>query len=272
MKDIFRLDNGNLLFHFSDRISAFDVQMTSTVPRKGQVLCRFGEFWFKSLRFPHHMVGVTNETAMEVKRLEMIPLECVVRGYLYGSLYDRQCKQTVKDLRNPIQPKASRLPRPIFDPTTKSQDHDVPITRNDAIRLKHVSGNDYDYLEEVSIKLYERMSKIVESKGFIIADVKFEFGKEPKTGDILLGDSIGPDEFRLWLRADYSPGEDQGSFDKQVLRDWLIKTGFRNRVELSVNRGSTIDAPPLPGEIVTELTRRYVWAYEKITCTQLNHV
>jgi len=94
VKDIYQLDNGNLLFHFSDRVSAFDVQMANMVPRKGEVLCKFGEFWFDSLNTEHHMVRVHNKTKMEVKRMEMIPLECVVRGYLYGSLFERLRKST----------------------------------------------------------------------------------------------------------------------------------------------------------------------------------
>ncbi len=272
VKDIFQLDNGNLLFRFSDRISAFDVQMANTVPRKGQVLCRFAEFWFESLGFPHHMIRVTNETEMEVRLLEMIPLECVVRGYLYGSLYARQNKLLHKHEACAVPIKAERLPRPTFDPTTKSNIHDVPITRNDAIRLGLVSENEYDYLERVSIILYETMSNIVDSKGFIIADAKFEFGREPATGQIYLGDSIGPDEFRLWLKADYSPGEDQDSFDKQVLRDWLIRTGFKARVESSIKQGSMIEPPLLPEEVLSELTSRYVLAYEKITCKKLKWI
>jgi phosphoribosylaminoimidazole-succinocarboxamide synthase len=157
----------------------------------------------------------------------------------------------------------------VFDPTTKSDKHDVPITRDDAIRLGLISASDYDYLEHTSISLYKKMTHIVESKGFIIADAKFEFGKEHGTDNIYLGDSIGPDEFRLWLKTDYSPGRDQESYDKQILRDWLIKTGFKTQVESSIK--GPVETPFLPLEVITELTKRYEWAYEKITGKRLRH-
>lgn len=269
VKDIFRLESGNFLFHFSDRISAFDVPIPSTVPHKGQVLCRFSEFWFKSIGFPNHMIRVTNETDMEVRRLEMIPLECVVRGYLYGSMYERHRKLAQKNGHSSIPLKASRLAKPIFDPTTKSDVHDTQITRNDSIRLGLVSENEYDFLERTSIAIYKVMSNIIERRGFIIADAKFEFGKDPTTGQIYLADSIGPDEFRLWLKADYSPGKDQKSFDKQILRDWLINKGFRTQLESSIKDGSLIETPALPPELLNELSRRYVWAYEEITGMKL---
>jgi phosphoribosylaminoimidazole-succinocarboxamide synthase len=271
VKDIFQLENGNLLFHFSDRISAFDVPIASTVPHKGQVLCRFSEFWFKSIGLPHHMIRVTNETDMEVRPLKMIPLECVVRGYLYGSLYERQKKLAQKNGHNRVPLKASRLSGPVFDPTTKSEVHDTQITRNDAIVLGLVSEDEYDYLERSSIALYKVMNNIVESKGYIIADAKFEFGKDPTTGHIYLADSIGPDEFRLWRKDDYSPGKDQKSFDKQILRDWLIKKGFRTKLESSSKQGSMIETPLLPQEILSELSKSYVRAYEEITGMKLSN-
>ena len=273
VKDIYQLDNGNLLFHFSDRVSAFDVQMANMVPGKGEVLCKFGEFWFDSLNTEHHMVRVHNKTKMEVKRMEMIPLDCVVRGYLYGSLFERLRKSTddrtlFSDKIPPI--KASRLPNPVFDPATKSEEHDVPVKRDDALSSGLISDSDFDYLEQTSISLYNKMSDIAEKRGFIIADVKFEFGRDSANGDILLGDSIGPDEFRLWLRSDYSPGRDQESFDKQLLRDWLIRTGFKEKVDNSIRDGGKIVAPVIPSELTSELTRRYVWAYEQITDNKIS--
>jgi phosphoribosylaminoimidazole-succinocarboxamide synthase len=267
VKDIYQLDNGNLLFHFSDRISAFDIQMANVVPRKGEVLCKFSEFWFNSLNAKNHMIRVHDKNKMEVKLLKMIPLECVVRGYLYGSLFERLVKSTNKNTifsSNLTPVKASRLPNAVFDPTTKSEEHDIPIKRDDAVRSGAVSDNDFDYLEQTSITLYKKMSDIVEKSGFIIADVKFEFGRDPAKGDILLGDSIGPDEFRLWLRSDYSPGRDQESFDKQLIRDWLIKIGFKDKVDNLTGRGK-IEPPVIPTPLLTELTKRYVWAYEQIT-------
>ena len=268
VKDIYHLDNGNLLFHFSDRISAFDIQMANLVPRKGEVLCKFSEFWFNSLNAKNHMIRVHDKDKMEVKRLEMIPIECVVRGYLYGSLFERLSKLPNDDTVLPgnFKPiKASRLPNPVFDPTTKSEEHDIPVKRDDAVCSGVISDSDFDYLKQTSITLYSKMSEIVEKSGFIIADVKIEFGKDPASGDILLGDSIGPDEFRLWLRSDYSPGRDQESFDKQLLRDWLIRTGFKDNVDSSITDGRKIVPPVIPPALLGELTKRYVWAYEQIT-------
>jgi phosphoribosylaminoimidazole-succinocarboxamide synthase len=267
VKDIYELENGNLLFHFSDRISAFDIQMTNLVPRKGEVLCKFTEFWFNSLDTKNHMIRLHDNHKMEVKRLEMIPIECVVRGYLYGSLFERLSRSTNDDivLGNFTPVKAARLPNPVFDPTTKSEEHDIPVTREDAVHSGVISDNDYDYLKQSSISLYNKMSDIIERSGFIIADVKIEYGRDPISGDILLGDSIGPDEFRLWLRSDYSPGRDQESFDKQLLRDWLIKTGFKERVDNTMKDQGKIVPPVIPPQLLSELTKRYLWAYEQIT-------
>jgi phosphoribosylaminoimidazole-succinocarboxamide synthase len=267
VKDIYELENGNLLFHFSDRISAFDIQMTNLVPRKGEVLCKFTEFWFNSLNAKNHMIRLHDKDKMEVKRLEMIPIECVVRGYLYGSLFERLSKSTnhntISTNFTPI--KAARLPNPVFDPTTKSEEHDIPVKREDAVHSGLISDNDFDYLKQSSITLYNKMSDIIERSGFIIADVKIEYGRDPASGDILLADSIGPDEFRLWLRSDYSPGRDQESFDKQLLRDWLIKTGFKEKVDNSIRDRGKIVPPVIPPQLLSELTKRYLWAYEQIT-------
>jgi phosphoribosylaminoimidazole-succinocarboxamide synthase len=267
VKDIYELENGNLLFHFSDRISAFDIQMTNLVPRKGEVLCKFAEFWFNSLNAKNHMIRLHNKDKMEVKRLEMIPVECVVRGYLYGSLFERLSKSSkdnaISGNFTPI--KAVRLPNPVFDPTTKSEEHDIPLKKEDAVRSGIISDNDFDYLKQTSITLYHKMSDIIEKSGFIIADVKIEYGRDPESGDILLGDSIGPDEFRIWLRSDYSPGRDQESFDKQLLRDWLIKTGFKETVDNSIRDGVKIVPPVIPPQLLSEITKRYLRAYEQIT-------
>ena len=262
VKDIYELDGGDILFHFSDRVSAFDVKMATPIPRKGEVLCRFGEFWFDALQTPHHMVKVVDKDKMQVRRLEIIPIECVVRGYYYGSFVDRYRER--KDLPNFKPVMASKLPRPIFDPTTKSEEHDVPIGREQAVSSSMLSGRDYDYLEKISISLYERMCGIVEKAGFIIADVKFEFGRNEQ-GDIVLGDSLGPDEYRLWLKTDYQPGKVQESYDKQLLRDWLIKAGFKDKVDRLSKEGKKPESPQVSPEVASELSRRYILAYERIS-------
>ena len=269
VKDIYELGNGNILFHFSDRVSAFDVKMATSIPRKGEVLCRFGQFWFDALQTPHHMVKVVDKDKMEVRRLEMIPVECVVRGYFYGSFVDRYKDRLGNELPPNFEPViASKLPRPIFDPTTKSEEHDMPVPRQEVISSGILPGKDYDYLEETSISLYEKMSKIVERANFIIADIKFEFGRNEK-GDIVLGDSLGPDEYRLWLKTDYQPGKTQESYDKQLLRDWLIKTGFKDKVDMLSKEGKKPESPEVAPEVVEELSRRYVLAYERISGRKL---
>lgn len=267
VKDIYELGNGNILFHFSDRVSAFDIKMATPIRRKGEVLCRFGQFWFDALKTPHHMVKVVEKDKMEVRRLEMIPMECVVRGYFYGSFVDRHkdCKDLPSDFKPVI---AAKLPRPIFDPTTKSEEHDMSIGRQQAVSTGILSGKDYNYLEKTSILLYENMSKIVERAGFIIADVKFEFGRN-EHGDIVLGDSLGPDEYRLWLRSDYQPGKIQESYDKQLLRDWLIKIGFKDKVDRLAKEGKKPESPKVAPEVASELSRRYILAYERISGRKL---
>ena len=269
VKDIYELDSGNILFHFSDRISAFDVKMATPIPKKGEVLCKFAEFWFDTLQTPNHMLKVVAKDKMEVKKLQMIPLECVVRGYFYGSFVERYKERLGRDLPSDFSPVlGSKLPQPIFDPTTKSEEHDRPIDRHRVVSSGILSDNDYDFLERTSISLYKKMSNIVESAGFIIADVKFEFGVDEK-GSILLGDSLGPDEYRLWLKTRYQPGKIQESYDKQLLRDWLIEIGFKDTIDRLAMEGKKPESPQISSQVVNELSRRYISAYEQISGRRL---
>ena len=269
VKDIYELESGNILFHFSDRISAFDVKMATPIPRKGEVLCKFAEFWFDTLETPHHMLKVVAKDKMEVKKLQMIPLECVVRGYFYGSFTERYKERLGEELPSDFSPVLGvKLPKPIFDPTTKSEEHDRPINRLKAISLGILSDNDYDFLESASISLYKKMSRVVDRAGFIIADVKFEFGLDEK-GRIVLGDSLGPDEYRLWLKAAYQPGTIQESYDKQLLRDWLIQIGFKDTIERLGKEGRKPESPEISSSVVNELSRRYIYAYELISGRRL---
>lgn len=264
VKDLYELDSGNILFHFSDRISAFDVKMATPIPKKGEVLCRFGEFWFDTLGAPHHMIKIWDNDKMEVKKLQMIPIECVVRGYFYGSFVQRYRDRLGKDLPSDFRPVlASRLPKPIFDPTTKSEEHDMPSDRQEIVSSGVISDAEYDFLERTSISLYEKMSSTVEKAGFIIADVKFEFGKD-QNGNIVLGDSLGPDEYRLWLNTEYQPGKVQESYDKQMLRDWLVKIGFKEIVDRLAKEGKKPDSPEVSPELADVLSKRYIFAYEQI--------
>jgi phosphoribosylaminoimidazole-succinocarboxamide synthase len=269
VKDIYELDSGNILFHFSDRISAFDVKMATPIPKKGEVLCKFAEFWFDTLQTPNHMLKVVAKDKMEVKKLQMIPLECVVRGYFYGSYVERYKEHLGKELPSSFRPVlGSKLPEPIFDPTTKSEDHDRPIDRHRVVSSGILSDNDYDFLERTSISLYKKMSNIVERAGFIIADVKFEFGVDEK-GNILLADSLGPDEYRLWLKTRYQPGKIQESYDKQLLRDWLIEIGFKDTIDRLAMEGKKPESPQISSPVVNELSRRYMFAYEQISGRRL---
>jgi phosphoribosylaminoimidazole-succinocarboxamide synthase len=272
VKDVYDMEDGRILFHFSDRISAFDVKMNTPIPRKGEILCKFAEYWFNTLGISHHMLKLQGKDKMIAKRIDIIPIECVVRGYFYGSIVERYNN---KELGTYLLPNnflpiiAAKLIEPIFDPTTKSEEHDIPISGTEAISVGILSRQEFDYLRETSISLYKKMSLITERAGFIMADVKFEFGRDPSTGDMLLGDSIGPDEYRLWLTSDYQPGKIQESYDKQLLRDWLIKIGFKAKVDKLREQAKKPDPPDLPVEIISELTRRYIFAYETITGRQL---
>ncbi|MCS7113580.1 MAG: phosphoribosylaminoimidazolesuccinocarboxamide synthase [Nitrososphaerota archaeon] len=266
VKDIYLLDNERLLFHFTDRVSAFDVVLPSTIPFKGEVLCRMAAFWFRYLEdrlgVEHHMLRVEPPNFMVVRRMEMIPIEFVVRGYIYGSLYERMLRGEVN---LPVEPVlAAKLPEPILDPTTKFEEKDRPITRGDAIARGWVTPSEYDRLKDLSIDIYEAMRRRAEEAGFILADLKIEFGRY--SGRIILGDSIGPDEFRLWVKSTYSPGRFQDSFDKQPVRDWLDKVGYRNRLDEARRRGEPTPEPPnLPRELIEEVSRRYIEAYERLS-------
>jgi phosphoribosylaminoimidazole-succinocarboxamide synthase len=271
VKDLYELDNGNILFYFSDRVSAFDIKMLTSIPRKGEVLCKFAKFWFDSLGTKHHMMKIHNNNKMEVKRMKMIPLECIVRGYFYGTLEERYNKGVLENLLSSsfVPIKAAKLSEPIFDPTTKSEEHDIPTRKEKIISSGLLSAKDYDYIKETSLMLYNKMSSIVEKAGFIIADVKFEFGRDLTTDEILLGDSLGPDEYRLWQISDYTPGKSQESYDKQLLRDWLVKIGFKETIVEYSKKGEKPPPPLIPPEIATELSKRYIFAYEKISGKKL---
>ncbi|MDQ3848719.1 MAG: phosphoribosylaminoimidazolesuccinocarboxamide synthase [Thermoproteota archaeon] len=265
VKDIYQLESGNILFHFSDRISAFDVKMATPIPRKGEVLCKFAQFWFDTLPTPNHMVKIVDKDKMEVKKLKMIPIECVVRGYLYGSFVDRYKQLVGKVLPSSFRPVlASKLPQPIFDPTTKSEEHDRPVDHQTLVSSRVISEDDYDTIERTSISLYRKMSEIADRAGFILADVKFEFGLDEK-GNLVLADSLGPDEYRLWLKNDFRPGKIQESYDKQLLRDWLINIGFKDNIELLAKEGKKPEPPQIISSVANELSRRYIFAYEKIS-------
>lgn len=270
VKDVYEVDENTYLFHFSDRISAFDVEMPTLIPKKGEVLCQFAKFWFNILDVENHMLGTRDLDKMIVKKLKMIPLEFIVRGYFYGSLVERYTKDRViyPSLRKLKPMLASRLPEPIFDPSTKSDTHDIPITEDQIIRTEILSREELIHIKKKSVSLYRQMNTIAGRAGFIVADTKFEFGLDTSGDLILLADSLGPDEFRLWRKTDHTPGKVQESYDKQILRDWLISIGFKEIVEEQSRKGLKPVAPSIPQEIVGRLSRRYIYAYEQISHTK----
>ena len=262
VKDIYDLEDGTLMFRFSDRVSAYDVKFNEDIPEKGKVLCKFAEFWFETLNVANHYVKTKSDNEIIVKKMKMLPIECVVRGYFYGSLASRWKKGEVTLPDNADTILAAKLPEPIFDPTTKAE-HDIPINRQKAISMSLVSEEQYDWLENTSIQIYKNMSSIADKAGFILADLKLEFGV--LDGVITLGDSIGPDEYRLWPKDAYQKGKTQEAYDKQILRDWLTEHGYQKQFDEARDAGNEPVPPSIPDDIIKKMTSRYITAYQKIT-------
>jgi phosphoribosylaminoimidazole-succinocarboxamide synthase len=257
----------------SDRISAFDVIMPTPIPDKGRVLTALSAFWFEHTAriTPNHLISTEQKDfpeqarldpdlagrSMYVRRLTMMPIECVVRGYLAGSGWkDYQADGSVCGHRLPSGLRESdRLPEPIFTPATKSTSgHDINI---DAPTARLLVGDDarYDALERLSLDIYEFASGIARERGIIIADTKFEFGMD-STGELVLADEVlTPDSSRFWPADEYEPGRSQPSFDKQFLRDWLEASGWDKQPP----------APDLPDDVVSGTRQRYTEAYERLT-------
>jgi len=266
VKDIYELDERHLLFHFTDRISAYDVVLPTTVPRKGEVLCKLGAQLFETLGVPNHMVRLDGEDSMVVKKMDMIMVECVVRGYLYGSLMERAKKGEVSLPVGTIL--AARLPEPYFDPTTKSDLKDEPITEEEIVSQWRATPAELSHIRRSSIQVYELIRSRAASAGFILADIKLEFGRHGSS--ILLGDSIGPDEFRMWPMSKYEPGKAQESYDKQPIRDWLSAEGYKAKLDQARKVGAPTPPPPsLPEWLVEETSRRYVAVFESLSGKKL---
>jgi len=157
---------------------------------------------------------------------------------------------------------ASKLPKPIFDPTTKST-HDIPINKDEAISQSLVTNDEFNWLSSKSIEIYQSMATIADKSGFILADLKLEFGK--LDDEITLGDSIGPDEYRLWPKDQYEIGKTQEAYDKQLLRDWLTENGYQKQFDDFRANGSEPIAPTIPSDIISKMTERYVTAFERTT-------
>lgn len=261
VKDVYE-HGDDLLFEFSDRVSAFDVPFAERIPGKGESLCSFAQFWFENLPVESHFVRRVSERRMLVRKLDMVPVECVVRGYLYGSLAER-CKRGLAELPPGSSGElASKLPAPVFDPTTKAE-HDEPITKKEAVESGLVSEGTFGLLESESLRIYGHLGRLCAKAGFIAADLKLEFGTDAR-GKLVLADSIGPDEFRLWPADLYEPGRIQESYDKQVLRDWLVSEGHAARFEAERAAGRVPAPPAIPPWLVSKMAGRYSEAYSRI--------
>ena len=262
VKDVYEVDSDTLLFKFSNRVSAYDVKFKDEIPKKGEVLSKFAEYWFETLDVPNHFVETKSDTEIIVKKMEMLPIECVVRGYFYGSMVSRWKNGEISLPDGVSTELATKLSEPIFDPTTKST-HDLPINRQQSISQNLVTSEEFDWLSQKSIDIYNKMANISEKAGFILADLKLEFGK--LDGKITLGDSIGPDEYRLWPIDSYEVGKIQEAYDKQLLRDWLTANGYQKQFNETRQRGEEPVAPSIPKEIIDKMTQRYTTAYERTT-------
>jgi len=214
------------------------------------------------------MVRIEETNRMVVRKLKMIPVEAVVRGYLYGSLYERFTKHEI--FLPSVEPVlAAKLPEPIFDPTTKSEKKDEPITVEQIEDEGWLDAEQIAALKERTVSIYKTILDRADSAGFILADLKLEFGFDEEE-NIILADSVGPDEFRLWPKESYAPGKVQESYDKQPIRDWLSKVGYKKNLDQARKQGMTVPRPPdIPEDLISETSRRYIIAYERLTGLKL---
>ena len=256
-----------LLMVASDRISTYDAVHPNGIPDKGKVLTGISAFWFAKTGHivPNHFLSATDGVPDEVRgravvarKLNMLPVECVVRGYITGSGWkDYQATGKVSGIElAPGLQESERLPQPIFTPSTKADvGHDEAIDFDQAAELVGDRAL-MERLRDVSVGLYTFANEHARTRGVILADTKFEFGLDPASGDLVLGDEVlTPDSSRFWPAADYAPGRGQKSFDKQFVRDWASGTGWDKQPP----------APEIPADIVDGTRAKYVEAYELLT-------
>ncbi|MBA3708645.1 MAG: phosphoribosylaminoimidazolesuccinocarboxamide synthase [Planctomycetes bacterium] len=274
VRDVYQVDDQHLLFVASDRISAFDVVMTNGIPGKGKILTQLSLFWFNLLQdvCPNHLVTADLAKmpaavqrhrdqlvgrSMLVRRLTILPVESIVRGYLTGSgLKEYKAKGTVCSIPLPAGlVESSRLPEPLFTPSTKAEmgKHDENIHPDQAARI---IGQAYaDQVHNISVKLYTKARDYAATRGIIIADTKFEFGTD-KAGKVILADEVlTPDSSRFWPAATYASGKVQDSFDKQYVRDYLESVKFDKN-------GKGIE---LPEDVIQRTRAKYVEAFRLLT-------
>ncbi|WP_433499625.1 phosphoribosylaminoimidazolesuccinocarboxamide synthase [Sphaerimonospora sp. CA-214678] len=264
VRDVYE-DRGDIILVASDRVSVYDVILPTPIPDKGKVLTRLSLWWFEQLAdiVPNHIVSATDVPAefagraVRCRRLDMIPVECIARGYLAGmGLKEYERDGSVSGVPLPAGLlEGSRLPEPIFTPTTKAQlgAHDEFITFDDVMSQE---GSDVAAeLRRITLEIYRRGAEIARERGVIIADTKLEFGRD-SDGRLVLGDEVlTPDSSRFWPLDDWKPGRPQFAFDKQYVRDWATGTGW----------DKTSPAPEVPQEVVDVTRARYIEAYERIT-------
>jgi phosphoribosylaminoimidazole-succinocarboxamide synthase len=259
VRELYALDDDRLLLVASDRISTFDVVLPTEIPDKGRVLTGLSAFWFARTQeiCANHLLALRPDgRSLECRRLEMLPLECVVRGFLAGSGWkDYQATGEICGHRLPLELRESdRLAEPIFTPSTKAQTgHDENISHEEAAEL--VGPERLEEVEETSLALYRLASEYAGARGIIIADTKFEFGIDAEGRLVLADEAFTPDSSRFWPVADYEPGRPQPSFDKQYVRDYCETLGW----------DKTAPGPDLPDEVVAGTRARYVDAFERLT-------
>ena len=277
VRDVYKLGSDQLLFVATDRISAFDYVLATGIPQKGRVLTQISLFWFDFLKdvVPNHLITADVDQypaevrqyasqlrgrSMQVKRAEMFPVECVVRGYLSGSGWkEYKASGSVCGIKLPAGLRESeQLPEPIFTPATKATTgHDENISFEQMTKL--VDPEDARQLRDLSLEIYSKAAAFARGKGIIIADTKFEFGRTA-AGITLADEVLTPDSSRFWPANLYSPGMAQLSFDKQYVRDYLEEIRW-NKLP---------PAPALPAEVARKTSEKYVEAYRQLTGRELD--
>jgi phosphoribosylaminoimidazole-succinocarboxamide synthase len=272
VREIYDAGSDRLLLVASDRISAYDWVLPTPIPDKGKVLTQLSVWWFEQLTpvlaqfgASHHLVSAADVPAevagrsMLVRRLEMLPVECVARGYLSGG-GTKEYERT-GSIRDVVLPaglvEGSQLPEPVFTPSTKAEigEHDEPIDFPAVVGL--VGAERAAELRALTLALYRRGAEIARDAGIVLADTKFEFGVDADGGLVLGDEVLTPDSSRFWPASSWSPGSVQPSYDKQFVRDWLTSSGW-DRVS---------EPPELPDDVVAATRERYVAAYEQLTGT-----
>lgn len=268
VRDIYEIDENTLLMVVSDRISAYDHALEPAIPDKGRVLTATSKFFFDAIDFPNHLAGPLDDEripeevlgrAMVVQKLDMLPFECVARGYLTGSgLKEYKASGSVCGVELPEGlTEASRLPEPIFTPATKAEqgEHDENVSFD--VVVDKLGRERAEELRDATLRIYATAAALAEEKGIILADTKFEFGVD-KHGTLVLADEVlTPDSSRYWPADTYEEGKVQPSFDKQYVRDWLTNSGW--------DKEST--PPRLPDDVVQATRARYVEAFERLSGT-----